>query len=106
MINGIMDSTDTWTTNQSLIVETFTTYFKNLFSSKGAQIVNDLSFDIQDRVTDSMNNVMCQPFTADELKTSLFQMNPSKVPGSDGFPALFYQQYWSIIGEKLTEVCL
>ncbi|KAA3463042.1 reverse transcriptase [Gossypium australe] len=33
-------------------------------------------------------------------------MGPTKVPGSDGFPALFFQQYWHIVGNEVLEYCL
>lgn len=32
-------------------------------------------------------------------------MHPSKAPGHDGLPAIFFQKYWSCLGEKLTTAC-
>lgn len=36
----------------------------------------------------------------------MFQMFPSKAPGPDGFPTLFFQKYWDIINVKLVAFCL
>ncbi|KAL5544517.1 hypothetical protein UlMin_008301 [Ulmus minor] len=33
-------------------------------------------------------------------------MHPSKAPGSDGLPALFFQQFWGILGEDITREAL
>uniref|UniRef100_A0A453C053 Reverse transcriptase domain-containing protein n=1 Tax=Aegilops tauschii subsp. strangulata TaxID=200361 RepID=A0A453C053_AEGTS len=36
-----------------------------------------------------MNMELTKPYTAEEVKTALFQMAPSKAPGVDGFTAGF-----------------
>lgn len=33
-------------------------------------------------------------------------MFATKSPGPDGFPPLFYQNYWNIIGPETKEACL
>lgn len=33
-------------------------------------------------------------------------MFPTKAPGPDGFPALFYQSYLHVVGPKTLEACL
>ncbi|CAM0950375.1 unnamed protein product [Alopecurus aequalis] len=37
------------------------------------------------------------PFTPAEIKTAVFELNPAKAPGPDGFTARFLQSSWSII---------
>ncbi|KAG5533571.1 hypothetical protein RHGRI_027682 [Rhododendron griersonianum] len=41
--------------------------------------------------------------TREEVQLAAFQLGPLKAPGSDGFPGLFYQSYWDIVGEEVFE---
>lgn len=50
--------------------------------------------------------MLSAPFTSEEIRAALFQMNPSKAPGIDGMTAQFYQNYWPTVGEAVTQACL
>ena len=39
--------------------------------------------------------------TDEEIHNAIFQMDPYKAPGPDGFGASFYQQHWTTIKEQL-----
>ncbi|KAF5460460.1 hypothetical protein F2P56_020324 [Juglans regia] len=58
------------------------------------------------RVDEYMNNLLSKVFTASEVKTALFQMKPLGSPGPDGFPAVFYQNHWDIVGVDVTRAVL
>lgn len=47
---------------------------------------------ITPKVTDAMNAVLVAPFSEQEVSDALFQIGPLKAPGTDGFPARFYQR--------------
>ncbi|KAH1107935.1 hypothetical protein J1N35_011703 [Gossypium stocksii] len=53
-----------------------------------------------------MNDELHQPFTKEEIWQVVKTMMSLKVPGSDGFPALFYQRYWHIVGTDVSNYCL
>ncbi|KAL5565591.1 hypothetical protein UlMin_028755 [Ulmus minor] len=36
----------------------------------------------------------------------VFQMAPTKSSGADGMSAIFYQQFWPIVGDEITAACL
>lgn len=40
------------------------------------------------------------------IKNALFKMFPTKAPGSDGFPAQFFQCHWDLCGEEVTAAVL
>lgn len=37
-------------------------------------------------VTEDMNRMLCAQYSEDEVRIALFQMYPTKSPGSDGMP--------------------
>jgi hypothetical protein len=45
------------------------------------------------QVTNTENEILTSPFTMDEIKEVVFQMEHNKAPGTDGFPAEFYQVF-------------
>ena len=77
-------------------------YFNNLFtSSNPAGIPNVVS--LVDRVVlDDMNQRLVRDFDAEEVRRALFQIHPTKVPGPDRMSAIFFQNFWHIVGEDFT----
>lgn len=70
-------------------------YFNNLFSSSNTTS-GDLSavLECTDTVIeDQMNESLCEPFTAEEIRRAVFDMHPSKAPGLDGFTAYFIKNF-------------
>ncbi|KAH1032563.1 hypothetical protein J1N35_044737 [Gossypium stocksii] len=53
-----------------------------------------------------MNNELLKPFTKDEVWDAVKSRAPLKAPGVDGFPALFFQCFWHIIGDDISHYVL
>ena len=53
-----------------------------------------------------MLNILSSEFSANEVKTTLFQMGPTKTSGTDGMNAIFYQKFWHIVGNDVTNAIL
>ena len=52
-------------------------------------------------VAEDMNEVLNGEYTKEEVVTALNQMDPLKAPGPDGLLPLFFQHYWSLVGEDV-----
>lgn len=53
-----------------------------------------------------MNKSLTECFTKEEIVQALRQMTPLKSPRPDDFSLSFYQFYWHIVGEEVTNVVL
>ena len=53
-----------------------------------------------------MNQELTREFMAKEVEIALKQMAPLKSPGLDGMPPLFYQNYWSLVGNDVIDAIL
>lgn len=51
--------------------------------------------------SNEVNDALTKPILMEEVRKAVFQMGPLKAPGSDGFPGLFYQKYWEVIGDDV-----
>nr|XP_023924073.1 uncharacterized protein LOC112035482 [Quercus suber] len=81
-------------------------YFENLFSFGIHDRVEECLNAVDHRISPEMLNILSEEFSADEVKTALFQMGPTKAPGLDGTNALFYQKFWHIVGNDVANAIL
>ncbi|KAA3452465.1 reverse transcriptase [Gossypium australe] len=81
-------------------------YFVKLFSD-GSQTSTDRTLSgIEACISEEDNANLKANFTKEEIRTALKEMGPTKAPGEDGLPAIFYQKCWPIIGEDVADYCL
>lgn len=59
-----------------------------------------------EEVTEDMAQDLLLPYIADEVKTTLFHMHPSKALGPNGLSPIFFQKLWHIVGHDVTTAVL
>jgi hypothetical protein len=83
-------------TREPLILEKHVfQYYKNLLGTKGStwlSFSNNIWAD-HEEVSTSENNSFIFFFTENEIKNTIFSMNPNKAPSPHGFSILFYQKF-------------
>lgn len=105
-ISRIKDQSDSEIDNPSKIAKTFVNYFQTLLNNlEGSnKLEQDLLLkEIPKILTAEDNKLLNQPFSLEEVKQVVFNLDPEKSPGPDGFQAFFYQNCWNILGKDLWE---
>jgi hypothetical protein len=66
--------------------------------------MDDSRIDDIPQVSPQENAILTYPYSEDEIRKVVFQMEHNKAPVPDGFPANFYQSFWDIIKADLLEL--
>ena len=102
----IQNSMGKWVHHPKDIAESFTKFYQNLFASSNLTIREAAMNPLVKIVTDDMNAQLSQDFMEWEVQATLKQMASSKAPGPNCMPPLFYQNYWSLVGDDVTNTIL
>lgn len=101
-IRRLKNDDGVWVTDENAIRNLATDYFNNLYSSSNS-LATEMVANMPECVNEDDNLLLTAPFTMVEFKDALFQMQPDKAPGPDGFNPRFYQHFWSSIGDDIFE---
>ena len=81
-------------------------FLVSLFTSSQPRNFSDIMDVVQPSVTEDMNTQLLRPFLREEVEVAIKEMKPTTAPGPDGMPPLFYQSFWSLIGEDICSTVL
>lgn len=81
-------------------------YFEKLFMPGTCDRVEECLDTVTSKITPDMQQVLGNNFRAEEVKTVLFQMAPTKAHGLDSMNAFFYQKFWHIVGDTVVNATL
>jgi hypothetical protein len=76
-------------------------FYQDLYTSEGSADRDAILNLVVHAVSDDMNSALLAPFSDKEIEEALFQMGPTKAPGPDGLPVLFFQRHWSFLKEHV-----
>ncbi|XP_023878160.1 uncharacterized protein LOC111990605 [Quercus suber] len=102
-IDAIKNEDGSWIYEFSQIRNQFRDNFINLFKEDDICFPENLDYLVLPCITEEENESLQSISSPEEIKVALFQMQDLKALGLDGFPALFYKQLWSTVGNDVVK---
>ena len=81
-------------------------YYERLLTALNNLNMDDVLASENRVVIGEMASNLVRPYTKEEVRTTLFQMHPSKAPSPDGMSPFFFQRFWHIVGHNVIEAVL
>lgn len=101
-VEAIQNEVGEWITDQLALKNLFVDYFQKLYAAdhqpRGTFITGKFPL-----LTAPVFGKLSSRYTKEEVLCALKAMGPLKAPGPDGFPAIFYQQAWEIVGNDISK---
>jgi hypothetical protein len=105
-IAEIKDGNSTYKDFESIKKAAFN-HFQNLYREEGVTDPNSKFLEaVPSRTFPFMNQQLEAKISIQEIKEALFDMEPDKAPGPDGFTARFLQTCWQIVEKDLYKMIL
>lgn len=102
-IQKIQDAEGNWLDWEHGLARLITNYFNTLFVATEAEW-QELISCVPETITQVQNEELLMPVLEEEVKTTLFQMNPDKAPGPEGMTPAFSKKHWRIVGKDVVKV--
>ncbi|XP_026419629.1 uncharacterized protein LOC113315582 [Papaver somniferum] len=97
LISELEDLNVNLVSDQKIIAETLVHHFKEKFQYQQTEEVDSLLEVIPNVVTEEDQQMLDAIPDAEEIKSTIFSMDPDSSPRPDGFSGCFYRDCWSII---------
>ena len=94
----IKDVCGIWVDNQMYIAEKFITNYELRFKSAHQEKRTLPHLGLPNVISNTNSQTLIRLSDIEEIKQALFSIDSYKAPGSDGFGAGFFKQYWHIVG--------
>lgn len=93
-------------TTQQDITKAFLEHHGQVYESSHPIAIEEILQEFKTKIPAASQDALEKPYTNEEVKDALFQMDPLKSPDSDGFSACFYQRYCHLVRELVSSVVI
>ncbi|KAG7551463.1 Zinc knuckle CX2CX4HX4C [Arabidopsis thaliana x Arabidopsis arenosa] len=100
-IEKLKDARGVFQNSEAAKGEVAAEYFNKLFKSSNPHSFQNWFSGFRPRVSADMNESLMAVVSAEEIREAVFSIKASSAPGPDGMTALFFQQFWSIVGKQM-----
>lgn len=102
----MFDKRDDWVTSSEDIQNIFPRFYSQLFFSDGNTNAQHFDSYLLSKVNDEINELLLRNFTKLDIENAFSHMHTTKAPWPDGMHAFFYQEFWNIVGDGVSQECL
>ena len=95
-----------WSSSKEEVANIIVKYYNELYTSTAPSDSQETLLSIHTLVSAQMNDKLSAKLKAWEVHVAVKQMAPLKVPSSDGMPLVFFQKFWPLIGDEVTDYFL
>jgi hypothetical protein len=99
------DNGTSWTDYKD-IERVLLNHFNTLFQRQQTQNIESTVEVVKDKLSQDMKEYLEAAFSEFEVYNAIKEMKSMAAPGPDGLPALFYHNYWDIIGKDVISTAL
>lgn len=100
-IRGLNIPGGIWCTDDVILQQEAQKFFKGLFCSNMNSNAATFHTNLAMNITEEDKCALNLPITKAEVFHAISSMKAFKAPGLDGFPTVFYKQYWDIVGDDM-----
>ncbi|WMV39129.1 hypothetical protein MTR67_032514 [Solanum verrucosum] len=100
-IHKIKDQEGNWVEGTTQVVDVAVNFFTNLFKAEPTEEDSNIFNLVERVVTIEDNNNLNSLSTLQEIKNTIFSIDPDSAPGPDELNGKFYQSTWQIIAADL-----
>lgn len=81
-------------------------YYQKIYTNEpiNLKLAHEILSHTNVKVPENKQKGLTGNFTPDELAKALLKTEKGKAPGLDGIPYEFYESFWYVVGDDLTEV--
>ncbi|MCH83857.1 hypothetical protein A2U01_0004683 [Trifolium medium] len=105
-INFIEDQQGRSWLDEENIQRIFLRYFEDIFTSSNPTNTHNVIDVVHNCINAHMSEILNRPFSAEEVYKAMQQLKSTAALGPDGLNAGFYQRFWDIIGQDITDYVL
>lgn len=77
-------------------------FYRNLFKDETSSRTESAEEFVRKVVTEEINEDLGKAVEDEDIRVAAFQLGALKAPGPDGFPRIFFQAYWDVLGSNIS----
>lgn len=104
-VSSILDTEGNLQTAQEAIRQVATNHYRDLLTeTTNEEDYDDLLQFLPKSIRKEMNDTLNKEIDEEEVRKTIWDLQPDKTPGPDGFPICFYHAFWGIIKRDLIKM--